>query len=111
MPVALNGTIYSIPTIVDGKIYVGTTYGPGGIGTLYKIDLFTGNIDDHFDTPVGSGYAPGIGGSPAVGPGKEDIKKNPGDAQCVAITPKTKAAKRGAHLLRTRPSHQQPTQR
>ncbi|OLB98490.1 MAG: hypothetical protein AUH35_04150 [Nitrospirae bacterium 13_1_40CM_62_7] len=86
MPVALNGTIYSIPTIVDGKIYVGTTYGPGGIGTLYKIDLFTGNIDDHFDTPVGSGYAPGIGGSPAVVHGKAYITNIPGTVQCVDLT-------------------------
>jgi outer membrane protein assembly factor BamB len=64
---SVDGDVVSVPTIVDGKIYVGTGTAPGG-GTLYKIDLATGVVDGSFPTTgVASypGYA-GVGGSPAV---------------------------------------------
>jgi len=77
-PVGLSGTVYTVPVVVDGKVYVGTGSEPGSIGTLYKIDLATRNIDGHWDTPAGSGYYPGIGGSPAVVAGKIYVTSIPG---------------------------------
>ena len=64
--VPLDGNTWSSPAVAAGKIYVGVTYGPGGIGRLYKIDLLSGMVEHHFDTPARTGYAPGIGGTPAV---------------------------------------------
>jgi hypothetical protein len=73
----LNGDIISVPAVVAGKIYVGTSIPvsiadnqPGG-GTLYRIDLATGNIERTFSfvTPAhqGSGQGEtGIACTPAV---------------------------------------------
>lgn len=81
--VPLDGNTWSSPAIMDGKIYVGVTYGPAGIGRLYKIDLLTGTIEHHFDTPARSGYAPGIGGTPAISGGKVYISNIPGTVHCL----------------------------
>jgi outer membrane protein assembly factor BamB len=67
--VPVDGTVFSKPSIVDGKIYVGSGRAPNETagGTLHKIDLATGNVEGTFAT---SGFAfypwQGIGGSPSV---------------------------------------------
>jgi outer membrane protein assembly factor BamB len=81
--VPLDGSAWSIPSVVDGKIYVGTSNGPAGVGTLYKIDLATGNVEHTFDTPARPAYAPGIGGSPAVRGGRVYISNIPGTVHCL----------------------------
>src|SRR5262249_35458010 len=81
--VALDGPVITIPSVVQGKIYVGTGNRPGGGGTLYKIDLLSGTIDLHYDTPAGAGYYPGIGGSPAVVAGKVYFTALPGMVYCL----------------------------
>jgi outer membrane protein assembly factor BamB len=73
--IELDGPVIGTPSVVRGKIYVGTgnsKKADGGLGgTLYKIDLYTGIIENEFtfSTPFGQGsrqsYA-GIGSSPAV---------------------------------------------
>jgi outer membrane protein assembly factor BamB len=81
---SLDGPVISIPSVVQGKVYVGTgnsrTAQNSSGGTLYKIDLATATVEKSFtfntprmegppgqQNPGGSnqGYA-GIGGSPAV---------------------------------------------
>jgi outer membrane protein assembly factor BamB len=64
----LAGPVYTKPSIVDGKIYVGTSENGTTGGTLYKIDLFTGHIDGQYQTPtLPATYGiRGIGGSPAI---------------------------------------------
>jgi outer membrane protein assembly factor BamB len=67
-PITISGTIVSKPSIVDGKIYIGTSKiggGPGGI--LYKFNLATGVKEGEFPT-TGSSFYPygGIGGSPTI---------------------------------------------
>lgn len=66
--VPVDGPVNTKPSIVNGKIYVGTTRYQGGTGgTLYKIDISTGSIEGKFPTS-GTAYYPiqGIGGSPAI---------------------------------------------
>ena len=69
-PIALAGPIISIPSVVDGKIYVGTATSSlvTSGGTLYKIDLLTGNVDATFSfSGIGSRQGQtGICSSPAV---------------------------------------------
>lgn len=67
----LDGPVITIPTVVGGKVYVGTSNRPGGGGTMYQIDVVTGHIDGSFTT-IGTTHYPytGIGGSPAVVHGK-----------------------------------------
>ncbi|HEX2058628.1 MAG TPA: PQQ-binding-like beta-propeller repeat protein [Actinomycetota bacterium] len=65
--VPLDGPIVTIPSIVAGKVYVGTAKYTAGGGTLYKIDLASGEIEGRFEAP-GNAYYPieGIGSSPAI---------------------------------------------
>jgi outer membrane protein assembly factor BamB len=89
-PTAVDGTVVSIPTIVDGKIYVGTAnmpgIGPGG--RVYRIDLATGAKEDQFDLPRRSpAYYQGVGGSPAVVDGRVYFTAVPGWVFCIdAVT-------------------------
>ncbi len=65
--VAVDGPVITKPSIVDGKVYIGSGKLGGSGGTLYKIDLLTGAIENSFATS-GLHFYPfgGIGGSPAV---------------------------------------------
>lgn len=80
-----GGTFVTIPTIVDGKVYIGTSQVAGvNGGYLYKIDLATGNIDLKFGVPGSrSSYFPGIGGSPAVVHGRVYFTGMPGFVYCL----------------------------
>jgi outer membrane protein assembly factor BamB len=66
-PTPVAGPVYTKPSVVDGKIYVGSTETGVG-GTLYKIDLYTGVIEGAFATPIlpATYSIRGVGGSPAV---------------------------------------------
>ena len=82
----LDGTVVSIPSIVDGKIYVGTANvpGTGPGGKLYKIDLLSGAIELHFDVPRRyPAYFQGVGGSPAVVGGRVYFSSVPGMVFCL----------------------------
>jgi outer membrane protein assembly factor BamB len=85
--VAVDGPVITKPSIVDGKIYIGTGKQGGTGGTLYKIDLATGNIDGKFPT-AGDGTAfytwvSGIGGSPAIVNGKVYMTGVHGKVYCI----------------------------
>lgn len=83
--VSVDGPVISKPSIVDGKIYVGSgKIGSGSGGTLYKIDLATGNVEGTFATS-GTAYYPfhGIGGSPAVVGGRVYFTGVHGKVYCV----------------------------
>jgi outer membrane protein assembly factor BamB len=65
--VSVDGPVITKPSIVDGKVYVGSGKWGGGGGTLYKIDLYTGTIEHAFATSGTAHYSiSGIGGSPAI---------------------------------------------
>ena len=66
--VDVDGPVVTKPSIVDGKIYIGSGKQGGGGGTLYKIDLSTGSIEHSLATAGTAFYSwvSGIGGSPAV---------------------------------------------
>jgi len=75
--VAANGTISSIPTIVQGKVYIGTDK------SLYKINVATGVVEHTFTVASRPSYQPGIGGSPAVIGGKVFFTAVPGFVYCL----------------------------
>ena len=67
--IPLDGSVITIPCIVQGNIYVGTVNNSKGTGTLYNINLATGGINGSYvvaDTDMSSQSYTGIGGSPAV---------------------------------------------
>jgi outer membrane protein assembly factor BamB len=88
----LDGPLIGTASIVRGKIYVGTansTTAEGGMGgTLYKVDIDSGTIENHFtfNTPFtqGSrqGYA-GIGSSPSIADGKVFFSGLDGKLYCL----------------------------
>jgi outer membrane protein assembly factor BamB len=85
----LNGNIISMPSIANGKIYVGTgkssAASPQG-GTLYKIDLPTGTIDAMFTFSGSAGSVqgqPGICSSPAIAGGRVYISALIGKVYCL----------------------------
>ena len=84
--VLLDGTVFSKPSIVDGKIYLGSGIASNETagGTLYKIDLATGNVEGTFATS-GLAFYPwrGIGGSPAVVGGRVYFTGVHGKVYCV----------------------------
>jgi outer membrane protein assembly factor BamB len=114
-PIALAGPIISIPSIVQGKIYVGTgnsTNAQGGSGgTLYKIDLVSCIVENTFtfDTGAGSGqgYA-GIGSSPAIVAGKVYFSGLNGNVYCLDATTLTPVWV--TDLRNADPAHNQPVQ-
>jgi outer membrane protein assembly factor BamB len=89
-PISLNGHVIAVPAVVDGKIYVGSSVpgaGKGG-GTLYRIDLATGNVEQQFSfvTPQGQGAGQGETGiacTPAVSGGKVYFSGLDGKIRCV----------------------------
>ncbi|HEY6968720.1 MAG TPA: PQQ-binding-like beta-propeller repeat protein [Candidatus Angelobacter sp.] len=84
VPVPEGGQFMSIPSIVDGKVYIGSTSAGGGSGGyMYKIDIVTGNIDHKFGVPNRPAYSPGIGGSPAIVNGKVYFTALPGYVYCL----------------------------
>jgi hypothetical protein len=65
--VDVDGPVVSKPSIVDGKVYIGSGKSGGAGGTLYKIDLYTGTKEHALTTSGMAHYGiAGIGGSPAV---------------------------------------------
>jgi outer membrane protein assembly factor BamB len=88
--ILLNGDVISAPAVADGKIYVGSSVpgaGQGG-GTLYRIDVATGAIEDQFSfvTPAGQGSEQGetgIGCTPAVTGGNVYFSGLDGNIRCV----------------------------
>jgi len=65
--VTVDGPVISKPSIVGGKVYIGTGKTGATGGTLYQIDLGSGAIDHTFTTS-GTSFYPygGIGGSPTI---------------------------------------------
>ncbi len=90
--IAVDGPVISIPSVVNGKVYVGTgnssAAAGGSGGTLYKIDLATGTIEHTFTFSTtlgagsGQGYA-GIGCSPAVEHGRVYFSGLDGRVYCL----------------------------
>ena len=79
-----GGRIISIPSIVNGKAYVGTIAASGGGGNLFRIDLAAGAVDaPPYHTASGTGYYDGIGGSPAVTSGRLYFTDIPGRVYCI----------------------------
>lgn len=86
--ITLDGPIISMPCIVEGKIYVGSSTVPDDTGgTLYKIDLATGKIEARFSFTDKEGdiHVPhaGVGSSPAVTGGKVYFSALTGKVYCL----------------------------
>jgi outer membrane protein assembly factor BamB len=64
----VDGPIVTKPSVVDGKIYIGSGKQGGVGGTLYRIDLASGTIEKSLMTSGTAFYSwvSGIGGSPSV---------------------------------------------
>jgi len=90
--IELDGPVIGTPSIVRGKIFVGianSKKADGGLGgTLYKINLLSGNIENEFtfNTPFGQGsrqsYA-GIGSSPTIIGGRVYFSGMDGQLYCL----------------------------
>jgi outer membrane protein assembly factor BamB len=113
----LDGPIISVPSIVQGKIYVGTGNSNRAIssrgGTLYKIDLVTGAIEAEFtfNTPSGGGSRQGysgVGSSPAVVSGRVYFSGLDGRIYCLDTTTLTPIWI--TDLRNPDPAHNQPVQ-
>ncbi|MDQ3849137.1 MAG: PQQ-binding-like beta-propeller repeat protein [Actinomycetota bacterium] len=84
--IAVDGPVITKPSIVGGKVYVGSgrqSGGPGG--TLHKIDLLSGVVEGRFPTH-GTAFYPsfqGIGGSPAIVDGRAYFTGVHGKVYCV----------------------------
>jgi len=106
----LDDPVISIPSVVQGKIYVGTS----GRGKLYKIDLVTGRIDDTFpkegeiDDIDRIGYYKGVGGSPAIYNGRIYFSSIPGKIWCIDAN--TMALVWSTDIRNADPLHNQPVQ-
>lgn len=82
--IPVEGRVVTIPSIVNGKIYVGTYNASVVGGILYKINLYSGVIEATFTVPQRPpAYAQGIGGSPAVVNGRVYFSIVPGRVYCV----------------------------
>ncbi len=95
----LNGQIISIPSVVNGKIYVATatSSASGRSGTVYKYDLATGSKDAEFPLPISHATRPGevplagarqggrtgVASSPAVVNGKVYVSALTGFLYCL----------------------------
>jgi outer membrane protein assembly factor BamB len=88
-PIVVDDVIVAIPTIVGGKIYVGTggSLTPGG--TLYKIDLGTGAVEATFPVTgrrTRTGFQ-GVSSAAAVVDGRVYFSVAPGILYCVTADP------------------------
>jgi outer membrane protein assembly factor BamB len=84
--VAVVGQVLTIPTVVDGKVYVGTSRRGDTGGILYKIDLLTGAVDATFAPspfPPAHYSRSGVGGSPAVVDGRVYLSTVYGRVYCL----------------------------
>jgi outer membrane protein assembly factor BamB len=83
--VTLDGPVITKPSIVDGKVYIGSGLAGGSGGTLHKIDLTTGAIERTTPTSGSAFYTwvSGIGGSPAVTGGRVYFTGVHGTVYCV----------------------------
>jgi outer membrane protein assembly factor BamB len=83
--VPVDGPVVTKPSIVDGKVYVGSGKQGGTGGTLYKIDLTTGSVERSLATAGTAFYSwvSGIGGSPAVSGGRVYFTGVHGTVYCV----------------------------
>jgi outer membrane protein assembly factor BamB len=85
--IPLDGHMISVPAIVDGKIYAGSSTSGGG--SMFRIDLASGMIDlpkFSFVTPPGLGSEQGEGGvgcTPAVTGGKVYFSCLDGKVRCL----------------------------
>jgi outer membrane protein assembly factor BamB len=85
----LDGPIVSVPSVVNGKIYVGTGNSPLASpvgGTLYKIDLATGTVDGSFTFSGSAGAGQGVAGicsSPAIVSGRVYFSALTGKVYCL----------------------------
>jgi len=82
--VPVTGSVITIPSIVQGKVFVGTTTSASG-GTLYKIDVASGAVERAAPIPSAGGgvWGSGIGGSPAVVGGYVYISTLDGKIYCL----------------------------
>jgi outer membrane protein assembly factor BamB len=90
--VSLDGPVITKPSIVDGKIYVGSgRYSGGPGGTLHKIDLATGTKEGEFPTTGFAFYSwyQGVGGSPAARGGRVYFTAVHGKVYCLDATTMT----------------------
>jgi outer membrane protein assembly factor BamB len=105
--VAVDGPVITIPTVVRGKVYIGSSDASGGGGTLYKIDLQSGTIDHIFPIPSRfPAYSQGIGGSPAVAHRKVYFTALPGVVHCLHADSLTEVW--SVDLRFPDPAHNQP---
>ncbi len=108
--VNLDSPVITIPSIVQGKIYVGTCniYRSGSPTTsLYKIDLVSGTVENTFQAPQRPpAYAQGIGGSPAIVDGKVYFSVISGRVYCLDATTLTPVWV--TDLRNADPTHNQP---
>src|SRR5262249_32824252 len=81
----VDGPVVTKPSIVDGKVYVGSGKSGGTGGTLYKIDLYTGAVDHTLPTTGSAFYSwvSGIGGSPAIASNRVYFTGVHGTVYCV----------------------------
>jgi outer membrane protein assembly factor BamB len=113
--VTLDGPIFTKPSIVNGKVYVGSSKNRGGPGgTLHKISLATGIIDGRFPTSGNAYYGiEGIGGSPAIVGGKVYFTAVHGKVYCIDAAGMTSTVPYTtplwmSDLKNADPSHKQP---
>jgi outer membrane protein assembly factor BamB len=82
--VPLVGTIRTIPSIVGGKVYVGTSDAPGSSGAMHRIDLSSGMDEATYPVSGSPFYSiTGIGGSPAIVEGKVYFSGLHGMVYCI----------------------------
>jgi outer membrane protein assembly factor BamB len=102
-PIAISGHIITKPSIVDGKIYIGSSRfggGPGGI--LYKFDLASGVKEGEFPTSGTAHYShQGIGGSPTIVNGRVYFTGVHGTVYCIDAASMTPADPHPAALWTT----------
>jgi outer membrane protein assembly factor BamB len=83
--VAVDGPVVTQPAVVDGKIYIGSGKQGGAGGTLYRISLATGTVEQSLPTSGTAFYSwvSGIGGTPAVTGGRVYFTGVHGTVYCV----------------------------
>ncbi len=86
--VAVDGPVITQPAIVDNKVYIGSGKSGGTGGTLYRIDLATGTVEQTLTTTGTAFYSwvSGVGGTPAVTGGRVYFTGVHGRVYCVDAT-------------------------